>query len=48
MKERQGGSQVLTEASAQYSDSLLLKRIRSLMKTEAALRMKDMNRCMWM
>lgn len=48
MKERQGGGQVLTQESEQSSDGLLLKRIRSLMKTEAALRMKDVKRCMWM
>lgn len=43
-----GLGRILTEASVQLSDSLPLKRMESLMKTEAALRMKDMKRCMWM
>jgi hypothetical protein len=38
---------LLTEPSAQWSDSPLWKRVKSLMKTADALRMKDMKRCMW-
>lgn len=50
MKERQrevGLGRVLTEPSEQLSDSVSSKRIKSLMKTETALRMKDMKRCIW-
>lgn len=43
-----GLGRVLTEPSEQLSDSVSLKRIKSLMKTETALRMKDTKRCMWM
>lgn len=43
-----GLGRVLTEALEQVSDSLSLKRMESLMRTEAALRMKDTKRCMWM
>ena len=39
---------VLTEPLEQWSVSPLLKRAKSLMKTAAALRMKDMKRCIWM
>lgn len=43
-----GLGRVLTEPSEQLSDSVSSKRIKSLMKTETALRMKDTKRCMWM
>lgn len=39
---------VLTEPLEQWSVSPLLKRAKSLVKTAAALRMKDMKRFMWM
>lgn len=44
---REGGRLVLTEPS-QWSDTPLSKRAKSLMKTDMALRMKEMKRCMWM
>lgn len=44
-----GKLEVLTgDLTSQWSDSLLSKRVKSLMKTAIALRMKEMKRCMWM
>lgn len=44
-----GRLEVLTsDLTSQWSDSLLSKRVKSLMKTAMALRMKEMKRCMWM